>query len=183
MKIAIIGDSFSSDSESGSWTSLLSQNHQIVNFSQRGISQYKIFEIITQNLNKLQSVDKIIIWYTNSDRVYVNENVDYPTRCKSTHRFADMVASDALTNPDWNKIAKNYYKFFYNQNLQDFISECIINQVRNLLGDNIIECSGFDTDDKKIKSFFELRKQCQGSINHFNNEGNKIIYEWIKSNL
>ena len=112
MKIAIVGDSFSSDSDSGSWITLLEKNHQVINFSQRGISQYKILQIINQNLDILQSVDKVIVWYTNPDRIYVNQDVDYPTRLNSTHKFADMVASDILNKKEWKNIAETYYRFF-----------------------------------------------------------------------
>lgn len=183
MKIAIVGDSFSSDSGLNSWITLLGKTHQVTNFSQRGISQYKILQIVDQNLNTLQSADKVIVWYTNPDRIYINHDVDYPTRHRSTHQFADMVASDILDKKEWKNIAETYYKFFYNQELQNFISESVITQIRNLLGTNIIECSGFNFADKKIKSFFEIRKQYQGKINHFNIGGNKIIYNWIKSSL
>ena len=183
MKIAIVGDSFSSDSDSGSWITLLEKNHQVINFSQRGISQYKILQIINQNLDILQSVDKVIVWYTNPDRIYVNQDVDYPTRLNSTHKFADMVASDILNKKEWKNIAETYYRFFYNQELQDFIAESVIDQTRNLLGIDIVECSGFNFSDNKIKSFFEIRKQYQGKINHFDINGNKIIYNWITSTL
>lgn len=183
MKIVIVGDSFSSDEVPGSWINLLEKTHQITNFSQRGISQYKILQIVDQNLNTLQSADKVIVWYTNPDRIYVNQDVDYPTRLNSTYQFADMIASDILDKKEWKNIAENYYRFFYNQELQDFISNSVITQMRNLLGANMIECSGFNSADKKIKSFFEIRKQYQGKINHFNIDGNKIIYNWIKSSL
>lgn len=131
MKIAILGDSFSSDEGSSSWINLLSQEHELTNFSQRGICQFKLYEIILKNLTFLQSVDRVIIWYTNPDRIYINKGVDYPTRYESTHVFSDMVANDVLSkNNHWSDIASTYYRYFYNQDLQDFISNSIIQKTR-----------------------------------------------------
>ena len=183
MKIAIVGDSFSSDSGPESWINLLEKKYQCINFSQRGISQYKLLQIINQNLDILQSVDKVIVWYTNPDRIYISKDVDYPTRLHSTHKFADMLANDILNKKQWKNIAETYYRFFYNQELQDFISESVINQTRHLLGTKLVECSGFYFADKKIKSFFKMQKQYQGKVNHFDIKGNKIIYDWLTSYL
>jgi hypothetical protein len=50
MNLAIIGDSFSSDITSGSWIGLLANSYKLQNYSLRGITHYRIFDIIPRNL-------------------------------------------------------------------------------------------------------------------------------------
>ena len=76
IKLAVIGDSFSSNDSTGSWLEILSRSHEVKNYSLRSISQYRILNILTKNLLEVRKADVIIIWHTNPNRVYINDEID-----------------------------------------------------------------------------------------------------------
>jgi len=186
MKIAIVGDSFSSDSQQYSWIDRLSCKHQITNFSYRGISQYRLFENFQKNLTEILNHDAILVWHTSLSRIYVNDLVDFPTRRLHSHPYADLLVNDSLSSSDlnWAELAKKYYKYFYSHSQQHFLHCMIRNEIRKLSqGIKLIECTGFDFDDDLVKSFYHMMSSHPGKINHFDIIGNQIIYEYIQSRL
>jgi hypothetical protein len=183
MKIVILGDSFASDEVQQSWITLLKRNHQVVNFSKRGISQYRIYKIFLENIKIINSADKFLLWHTNPQRIYLNDDVDVPLRKLESHPDADLVAEDSLGTPGWNNIARMYYKYFFNEDQNQVFFELLCEKIRNSTTIPILECTGFETIDNSIKSFYEVKSQNQGTINHMNQTGNHIVYTWIKQNL
>jgi hypothetical protein len=185
LKIAIVGDSFADSVVPDSWVYKLSQDHSVMNYSQCGISEYRIYTLVKQNLDYLKKQDCVVLWHTNPDRVYVNDGVRFPTRAIKTHPTADLVASDSLESTDrhWKAITADYYKIFYNQAQQETYYQLLIADMNRLLaGTRVIACSGFPADGD-IKSFYTLRSTNSGSINHFDAEGNQIVLDYIKGQL
>lgn len=186
MNLAVIGDSFSSDASTGSWVNLLGSIHSLQNYSLRGISQYRIFNTITKNLEDINKADAIVIWHTNPDRVYVNDEVKFPTRELQLHPCADLVASDSLNSKDksWQDVSKIYYKVFYNQEQQIVYYQLMLEKIKSMLSNRIvIHCSGFDLHDPEVKSFKYLLETHPGPVNHFDLEGNQIVADYLNSKL
>jgi len=187
MKLAIVGDSFSSNSSTGSWIELLARSNEVKNYSLRSISQYRIFDILTKNLPEIIKADAIIIWHTNPDRIYVNDEVKFPTRDIAFHRYADLVAADSLNSQDkeWQDVAKTYYKIFYNQEQQMVYCQLILEKIKSILGkQKVIHCSGFDLHAlPEIKRFDYLLATHPGEINHYNLAGNQEVFDYINSIL
>lgn len=183
MKIAIVGDSFSSDTGPDSWVSLLSKKHKVYNFSQRGISQFRIYKIFLSNIEIIKECDCLILWDTNPYRVYLGDEVDYPTRNLNSHPYADMVAEDSMMHKGWSKIAKTYYKYFFDEEQQNVFSTLLVQEILNSVNTKVIRCSGFETDDKEVQSFFKTRQQHKGTINHLDSIGNRIVLEYIQGKL
>jgi hypothetical protein len=187
MNLAVVGDSFSSNAETGSWIDLLTRSHTVENYSLRSISQYRIFDILTKNLSDIVNSDAVIIWHTNPDRIYVNDEIEFPTRKLSLHHHADLVAADSLNSQDreWQNTAKTYYKIFYNQQQQMVYYTLILEKIKSILaGKKVIHCSGFNlVDMPEIKSFNYLLSTNPGNINHCDTEGNSKIHAYISSML
>lgn len=186
MKLVVIGDSFSSDISTGSWVNLLGSLHSLQNYSLRGISQYRIFDIVTKNLTDINKADAVVVWHTNPDRVYVNDEVTFPTRQLQSHSCADLVASDSLNSTDksWQDVSKTYYKIFYNQEQQLVYYQLMLEKIKSMLSNKlVIHCSGFDLHDSKVKSFDYLLETNPGTINHFDLEGNQIVADYLNSKL
>jgi hypothetical protein len=186
MKLVVIGDSFSSDTSTGSWLDLLSGLHSLQNYSLRGISQYRIFDTITKNLADINKADAIVIWHTNPDRVYVNNEVKFPTRELQLHPCADLVASDSLNSKDksWQDVSKTYYKVFYNQEQQLVYYQLMLEKIKSMLSNKtVIHCSGFNLPDPEVKSFNYLLETNPGTINHFDSEGNQIVADYLNLKL
>jgi len=186
MKLVVIGDSFSSDTNPGSWLDLLSSSYSLQNYSLRGISQYRIFDIITKNLTDINKADAVVIWHTNPDRVYVNDGVKFPTRELQLHPCADLVASDSLSSKDksWQDVSKTYYKVFYNQEQQLVYYQLMLEKIKSMLFNRkVIHCSGFTLEDSVVQSFNHLLSTNPGTINHFDLVGNQIVADYLNSKL
>lgn len=185
MKITIVGDSFSADENPNSWVTLLSNSYHVKNFSQRGISQYRIFQIVKNNCQTLFESDVIILFHTNPDRIFVPDHVNYPTRNLTSHPCADMVASDILSRPQWEIIAQNYYKYFFDFEFQNNLFKFIFKDIAELLSQKkVLHCTGHKlTSFPEIKSFNELFLTNPGTINHFDITGNQVVFNHITKHL
>lgn len=185
MKISIIGDSFSSDTDDHSWITLLSQKYKIENFSQRGISEYKIFKLLQKNLQTVLTSDAVIIFHTNPDRIYIPDSTPYPRRQTITHSHCDMLATDAFSMPDWAHFADVYYRNFFDSEFQQHIFSCTMQKIIDSVVpvNTVIHCSGFDLNCPNVHSFSKLYQTNPGRINHFDTSGNQQIFNYINNKL
>lgn len=185
MTVAIIGDSFSCDNVDGSWIQRLEHDgFELLNFSQRGISQYRLYKNIKNNLEVIRKSNCVIIWHTNANRIFVNDYAVFPSRLLDSHPCVDLVANDSINSSDhnWKNIAINYYKYFFDQEQQSLYHRLLVNEITQLLLPELktIQCSGFEFQNNQIKSFEKVRKLYPGNINHLNNDGNEIVYRYIR---
>jgi len=187
LNISIIGDSFSSDMNAGSWVSMLANIHNVTNYSQRGISEYRLYHNITKNIEEIAQADAIIIFHTNPDRIFVPDRVTFHSRTLSTHTYCDMIAENALTDKHWKNIAKEYYTYFFDQTQQNCFYQVLVEKINNLNFKKIIHCSGFDIgiqfDSLRIQSFNDVMISNPGNINHLDLVGNQIVYNYVNSQL
>ena len=183
--IVIVGDSFSTDVGVDSWVTRLSNKYNIKNFSQRGISEYRLYRIILKNIEEISNADAVIIFHTNMDRIFVPDHVSFQSRQLSTHTQMDMMANDALTDKQWKKIACHYYRYFYDQDQQNCVYQLLIEKIDQLIATQKIYCSGFNVncDDVTIKLFNQVRADYPGTINHLNSTGNQLVYNYLESVL
>jgi hypothetical protein len=180
----IVGDSFSSDQSSESWVTLLTQHGKVTNLSQRGISEFRIFRIIEENLADINCADTMIVCHTNPSRIYIPDGIPYPSRSLATHSTCDMVASDAMVSGEWQDIARIYYKNFYDDYLQKKLFDFIFQEIHLMVKIPILDCSGFDlVGNADIISFADTWQQHPGNINHLDAEGNRMVYRQILKEL
>jgi hypothetical protein len=181
-RLAVIGDSFSSDHGPGSWLDLLTNTHTIVNYSQRGISEYRLWKNIVENLTDIMCSDVVIVFHTNPDRVWINDGVDFPTRRLSSHHCADLVCADSLDSNDrgWQQIAKNYYKYFHDSQQQRMLYDHLRSSIGGLLHRvPLIEMSGFRVEN--VVSIHDIWASHPGKINHLDETGNSLVYDIVKN--
>lgn len=183
-KISIIGDSFSSDTVSpASWIKILSNHYNVSNYSQRGISQYRLYKNLIINYHSIKQSDAVIIFHTNPDRVYVPDEVNFPSRMLNSHLYCDLVASDSLEKQSWKHIVENFYRYFYDQEQQNLYYQLLVERMIKLLNDQkVIHCSGFNLH-LNIKSFLPIQQKYPGDINHCSAEGNNQIYQYLIKEL
>jgi len=180
MTISILGDSFSADADTGSWIDLLSKNTTVHNYSQRGSSEYRIYQSMIDNLESIQQSDQVIVFHTNPDRIYVPNAVDYPTRKIPTHKTCDMLISDAFSNKSWRSIADVYYRHFFDQQYQTDMWQLMVDKINTVLtGTPVLNCTGFDIAYQNITSISDIKQQHPGNINHLDLTGNQAVYNRI----
>lgn len=183
-KILICGDSFSSDWLSSSkvgWVDLLGNDNQVVNKSQAGVSEYKIYQQLeSQNLVQY---DKVIVCHTSPYRFPIKEHPIH--KDDIIHHSCDLIYSDVCEHQDNSvmKTAKEFYENILDLDYLKFTHNLIVNKIFSF-NPNIIHITFFDYyTDPKIFNLHYIFKEHRGKINHLTKEGNKVVYEIIKSKL
>lgn len=185
-KIAILGDSFAADPDQHSWVTMLEQSYHVENLSVRGSSQYRLYRLFRKNLQILQQSDLVVFFHTNPDRVYLPDCIDFASRRLPSHTHCDLVASNALRDPELGHIFKIYYRYFFDADLQQvFYDLMVVDMQKNLGSAKILNCSGFAVTHNSvdIKSFSCVQQDHPGNVNHFDQSGNMVIYEYILSEI
>ena len=189
MRLLICGDSFSADwtvkTTQKGWVNDLADLYDVTNLSQAGCSEYKIYQqLISQDL---KSFDKIIVSHTSPNRLYVKEHPIHKN--DSLHKNSDLIYTDLKYhsdhNPDINPIIEYFEKYFdtdYAAFVHGLICEKIdaitrpykVLHIANLFWDDLYQ---FD----HMKNFYWLFKKYRGDVNHYNVQGNQIIFDEINS--
>lgn len=180
MIISIIGDSFSSDHNMGSWIAMLSENNTVYNYSQRGSSEYRIYKNLVDNLEQIKKSDRVIVFHTNPDRVYIPDTVNYPTRQLASHKNCDMLINDVFSKNSWKSIADLYYRHFFDQQYQLDIWQLMFDKINNLLKEiSVLNFTGFDINYMDVTSISSIKTSNPGNINHLDLLGNQAVYNII----
>ena len=184
-KIVIIGDSFSTDTGPDSWITMLENDYDVVNYSQRGASEYRLYCVTKDHADQLSTADHIVMFHTNSLRVFIPDTVDYPSRKLNTHGKCDLVIGDAFTDTVWSKIADTYYRYFFDEQYLCTQYQLLIKDIHSAYPEKIIHCTGFKEFEFEIpiKSFAQVREKHPGTVNHLDCNGNLEIYQFIKERL
>jgi hypothetical protein len=197
-KILIAGDSFAADwsvkySEYPGWPNLLSNDYEIINIAQAGISEYKILKQI-QSIKNIKDFDCIIISHTSPYRI--------TTRCHPVHyndvlhANADLIYTDIEYHANrifgWFnrslRSAKSFFIHHFDVEYQETVYELFKNEIIKLTVDvKVLSVTNLHVPDKfKEKNDIELtdiQSVNPGKINHLSKDGNILVYNRIKKHL
>ena len=179
MNILLCGDSFSCDGNNNSWVELLRQKYSILNLSQAGCSQYRIYkQLLSQKINQF---DKIIVSHTSPFRFYTKAN---PNRYIGIHKNCDLIYEDVKHFPN--------YKFFFEEIVDiDWMIDyynLLCEKIDKMAKNKLINITHFERSSREYKfkneiNFNKLFLLNRGDINHYNIEGNLQIYKCIDNIL
>ena len=176
----IFGDSFSFSKKNESWVNLIKEEKKInvINYSTNASSLFRIYKNFKHHFNEIKSDDTVIINYSNYQRIYINDSYLFKTRKKENYQFADLVISDALNLPFFQKIFfKKFYLSIYDDEQQFENYLLIKNEIRNKLKNHkLIEITFFDYD-MDIINFRDIWQNNKGDINHMNEKGNFFVFK------
>jgi hypothetical protein len=189
MKILIFGDSFSADwsvkfNDYKGWPNLMAEKYNVTNIAQAGVSQYKIYKQLC-NVN-LNDFDLFIGSHTSPYRV---PTICHPVHeCDLLHNNADLIFADInyhsnlFTNLFDKSLqtAKNFFKYHYHEEFYYETAmlyrkevEKLLEGKRVLLLNSVLQFSHYSETFDNTQMFIRKYK---GKINHFTEEGNKIVY-------
>jgi hypothetical protein len=193
ISIAIFGDSFSSDWSKKSidyygWPNMLSETFKVKNFSEPGISEYKILQQIKNH--DLKNFNVIIISHTSPTRLHTRK---HPIHNKNLfYKNCDLLLSDILYHSKKIKnlfnfslhTAKKWFFYHYDETYQEEIYNLIRKEIDFLLKNKkVIEIKNFDVLENKdhiVLDYRKLVKYNKNFSNHYDEFTNKKIYNDIK---
>ena len=188
-KLLICGDSFSADwtiKHTGiGWPNMLANDYLVINLSQAGCSEYKIY--LQLKSVDLKQFDRIIISHTSPYRICVER---HPIHSKDIlHKDCDLIYTDlkehADSHPEVQPMIDFFEKYFHTEYFE-FIHHEICEKIEQMVkGLPVLHLINFDKQydfDTKL-DLTKVIKTNPGNINHFDELGNLIAYKQIKSML
>jgi lysophospholipase L1-like esterase len=188
-KILILGDSFSADwtvkyPDQIGWPNMLSKDFDVVNCSQAGVSEYKIWKQLLSQ--ELKQYSHIIISHTSPYRIPVETNPLHKNDI--LHSACDFIYEDVKESNDPNlNVVIEYFEKYFDMEYARFVHQLIIDKEISYLqsfSENILHLNRFTETDLSVKNvinFNTLFKKHRGLINHFTIKGNKQMYQDIKN--
>lgn len=190
-KIFICGDSFAADwtvkYKGQGWPNMLAKDYTITNVAQAGVSEYKIYQQLTRA--NLDQYDAVIVAHTSPYRIYVKE---HPVHSKdSLHANCDLIYSDLkesqATHPEVEPII-TYFENYFDTEYAEFVHNLICEKVEKLCekySHKVINLINFKDQYNFPNSinFEQVFKDHRGTMNHFNDTGNKIVYNEISKKI
>jgi hypothetical protein len=188
-KVLILGDSFSSDwtvkyPDQLGWPNMLGNEFDVVNCSQAGVSEYKIWkQLISQ---ELKQYSHIIISHTSPYRIPVEVNPLHKNDI--LHSACDFIYEDvkASNDPSLESVVE-YFEKYFNMEYARFVHQLIIDKeisylqpfYKNTL--HLTKFSEINLPVNHVINFDNLFKKHKGLINHFTMQGNEKMYTDIKN--
>jgi hypothetical protein len=186
-KILICGDSFSAPcTDDFAWTNLIKQDFKVTNLSQRGCSEYKIYkQLLSQDIRKY---DYIIVSHTSPYRLHTTENpihINNQSHTESCFIYND-VKEHANTNKELVPLV-NFFEKYFDLEYAEHIHNLILKDIEKLCPNNTLHLSHLEWKNLYRFSnhidFNNVFLNHRGIANHYDNEGNKVVYNTIKERL
>ena len=191
-KILIIGNSFACPwhkPKYDGWPTLLGKQFQVDNLAEAGGGEYKILRQLRQKATLdafwIQTYGLVIVSHTSPSRIHTSK---HPVHKKGLHKNCDLIYNDIMDKTSiFNsrlKTAQNWFKHFYDDDYQKDIYELVRNEITRSLPitslhlDHFSISTEFATEKNKI-DFCQTWIKHRGIVNHYTEEGNRIVYQRI----
>lgn len=189
-KLLICGDSFAADwtvkYEGCGWVNFLEQSYKVTNLAQAGCSEYKILkQLRSVNLDKF---DLVLVSHTSPYRLYIDE---HPVHYKDKlHKNSCLLYSDVMehlpNNPNLKPIVEYFDKYF-NIEYAEHMHNLLLREIDELCGYDTLHISHINWDNLyKFDNFINFNnvfEKHRGMMNHYDMQGNEIVYERVLAYL
>ena len=163
------------------WPNLLAQEYNVTNLAQAGVSEYKIW--LQLSSANLKSYDLIIISHTSPFRIPIDR---HPTHHNDPlHKNCDLIYLDVKNADSKQELAPivEYFEKYFVPEYACFVHNLIIKEELELINrcftGPVLHITNLNWDNlektKNFMSFESVRKKHAGLINHYSEQGNRII--------
>jgi len=187
--LLICGDSFAADwtvkYPGWGWPNKLAECFDVTNLAQPGCGEYKIYQqLLSVDLNKFST---ILVSHTSPNRIYVKT---HPVHYNDVlHKNSDLIYTDILEHAKNDKSLSSivdYYENYFDLEYAKFVHSMTCEKIQNLLTTvtgKILHVAhspwhNLHQFDNMI-NFEWVFKKHNGFMNHYNDQGNKIICDLI----
>lgn len=188
MKVAIFGDSFGVQKKHqpfASWVDLLACHHDIKNYCECGVGEYKILKQL--RAADLRSFDKILIVHTSATRTFVRHNPLHQS--SQYHKNCDIILSDVESGQDEFSLAcRSYFKHIFDIEYAIDLHHMFCKEIDYLCREHsTIHTTHFDYTGlyqfSNMINFHKLFLKHRGPVCHYDQQGNIEIYNTLVKEL
>jgi hypothetical protein len=190
IKILIVGDSFACAALAGAhgWPNKLTEYFSVTNIARPGVGEYKILQGLKEALIS-NSFDLIIVSHTSPNRINCQTNPLYPLG--HMYHTSDIIFADVENKLSTNPVAKSFYDYFclafdpeYYEYIHTRCCQDIIDVTKKI---PTIHMTHFDWSQlypiESLMNFYQLWQNNKGQYNHYNIQGNEIIFNWLLTEI
>lgn len=176
MRLLICGDSYSV-SYPGSWTTMLDADHDVLNVSQAGVSEYKILQQVKDHL--CSDPEVVIVCHTSPYRVHT---IEHPVHKNDLHKNCDLLYSDIEyhynkhPSPELHS-ALGYFQHHFDPEYYQTVYNLIRSEINNVIQVPAIHID-FHSDLPGM-DFSGIPKSHPGQPNHMSKSGHNLTYNKI----
>jgi hypothetical protein len=191
-KLLLVGCSWSADwtvkYPGSGWPNMLANDFKVTNLSQSGCSEYKIYlQLKSIDIHKF---DAIIVSHSTPRVFYVK---NHPVHYKdSLHKNSDLIYTDIVEASKKDKLLLpivSFFEYYIDLDYMQFVFDTICEKIDQILKDYkglVIHTSHFREDlnynfPNIVK--FKLFETHRGLLNHYNDDGNIIVYNTLLQKL
>jgi hypothetical protein len=190
-RLLILGDSFAADwtrkYDGVGWPNMLAERYQVTNLAQAGCSEYKIWLQLESIMTGLDQFDFILISHTSPYRIYIKEHPVH--HLDKLHGASDLIYNDIKDKlelyPDLSTITCWFEKYF-DLDYAKFVHNLVCEKIDRTLapiGHKVLHITNLDWTDlyrfDEMMSFDFLFDTNKGSMNHYDQQGNELIFRAI----
>lgn len=186
------GDSFVADwkeyyPDRYGWANMMSEVHEVTNVAQAGVGEYKIFKQIENQ--DISNYDFVIVSHGTPNRLHTKT---HPIHHSGFQINCDLFYNDIDRFSWFNRklaAAKGWFKYYFDDEYYEDIYILLRQQIKNLIPEEkYISTSHTRTRSKIILedhniNFCEVFENYRGNANHYNEEGNRIVFDRIQEEI
>jgi hypothetical protein len=186
MHILLCGDSFATDytkyqsTEYPGWPNLLAKKFTVTNLAQAGVSEYKILKQVQSMGN---DYDVAVVSHTSPFRVHARK---HPFHTQGLHQDCDLLYADIMEKSSWWNPAlqacKSYFTHIYDFDYQMDVYQLLFDKIKHSIHVPCIHIC-HNNLGKEIQNvnldFTDTWYLNQGKVNHYNQQGNKLVYQTL----
>lgn len=189
-KLLICGDSFAADwtvkVKGVGWVNLLERDYKVTNLAQAGCSEYKILKQL-QSVN-IDKFDLVLVSHTSPFRLYVPE---HPVHNKDKlHRNSCLLYSDVLEHlPDHPELQPviEYFDKYFDVEYAEHMHNLLLKEIEEYCPVRTLHISHIDWKNlhefENFANFKDVFLTHRGPINHYDEIGNRIVYDNVLKQL
>ncbi len=176
-KLLIAGDSFAADwnNSNPGWPNMLARDFLVTNIAQAGCSEYKIYKQLC-SIN-LADFDHIIVSHTSPYRIYTQEN--------PLHKHNDLHKNSCFIYSDVKEhgfpCVTEFFEKYFDMEYAEHVHNLLLKDIEQKCPEHTIHITSFEWNKlykcKKWIDFHKVFLAHRGSINHYDDEGNNIVYQ------
>jgi hypothetical protein len=193
LRILIAGDSFAADwqvkyPEKQGWPNWLAEKFSVTNVAQAGAGEYKILQQLKRV--ELSNFDCVIISHASPNRVYCTQHPIHEN--DPLHKNSDIIYADIKEHSENSDavLAAKYYERYFDFDYYNDISKMCCSEILNILGNYFLldqyHIVNYNSKQKydclpETLNINEIFSKHPGSTNHFDDTGNRLLYEKLCS--
>lgn len=167
--IWIFGDSFSANPKG--WPGMF----ETKSIGTNGASEYRIYRNYLKAKDAIEPSDKVIFCHTHWSRVFLKDQARISSRSLESHPFCDLIVNDIFSKNEL--VFMDILGTIWDEEFLKTTHKLYLEKLLSV--ENSFHISFFDESYTGVHQLHLIWQQNKGKINHMNQQGNSLVYDFL----